>query len=457
MVTAVSADREQAINALHAATAIYTAEPVVEELLNAVDWPRGNRRLVDPSCGDGVFLIGAMARLLRHRPDIDESGVADLLQGWELHPAAARQARNRVASMLIGRGWPSSRAVTAALRMVRNADFLTEGPSGSYCHVIAGNPPYLRFVNVPELLRLEYQTALPSYARADLLHAFLDRCASALLPDGEVALVTADRWLFNVGASRLREALGNRLAIATLRRLDPSTAFYRPKDRRAGSPPRIHPVAVVMRSPSPASISLGAAPIFPDRMMGSTDARERRTLGEIASVSLAPWLGTKGIFVVDKETAAKLPAEHLVPAIDTDDIRDGQLQEPTRYAIRTSPDCSPPLAIMDHLEVNRHRMAKRGLRKTPWLPPESWHKRPLDKPLLLVPRIARSLRPVRVPPGILPINHNLSIVAAGKRSLDEIEDLLLSEESNDWMRTHAARLEDGFFSLTTRLLRQLPV
>jgi len=180
-------------------------------------------------------------------------------------------------------------------------------------------------------------------------------------------------------------------------------------------------------------------------------------LGEIASVSLAPWLGTKGIFVVDKETAAKLPAEHLVPAIDTDDIRDGQLQEPTRYAIRTSPDCSPPLAIMDHLEVNRHRMAKRGLRKTPWLPPESWHKRPLDKPLLLVPRIARSLRPVRVPPGILPINHNLSIVAAGKRSLDEIEDLLLSEESNDWMRTHAARLEDGFFSLTTRLLRQLPV
>jgi hypothetical protein len=64
---------------------------------------------------------------------------------------------------------------------------------------------------------------------------------------------------------------------------------------------------------------------------------------------------------------------------------------------------------------------------------------------------------VRVPPGILPINHNLSIVAAGKRSIDEIEALLLSKESNDWMRAHAARLEDGFFSLTTRLLRQLPV
>lgn len=448
--------REAAINALHAATAIYTREPVVDELLDAVDWPRGRRRLVDPSCGDGMFLGRALVRLLREAPDIDGDTLADVLQGWELHPVAAQHSRERIAETLAQHGWHPDTASAVATRMVRQADFLLQGPTTPYCHVIAGNPPYLRWANVPALLREEYAAALPRHAVADLLHSFLERCSAALLPDGEVALVTADRWLFNLGAAKLREAIGKRLAIDQLRRLDPSTAFYRPKDRRAGSPPRIHPVSVVLRRPSSASFPLSAAPVFPDQLAHPNQHRGP-TLGDIASVTLAPWLGTKGIFVVDQSTAATLPAEHLVPAIDTDDIRDGILQTPTRFAIRTHPDRPPPPAILSHLEANMHRMAKRGLRKIPWLPPESWHKRTLDTPILLVPRIARTLRPVRVQPGLLPMNHNLSIVAADRATLDEIEAVLCSAEANAWMQAHAARLESGFFSLTTKLLRQLPV
>ena len=448
--------REDAVNALHAATAIYTREPVVDDLLDAVDWPRGKRRLVDPSCGDGMFLGRALVRLLCREPDIDGDTLLDVLQGWELHPGAARHSRERVAEILEEHGWCPKMAAAIAARMVRQADFLTQGPTTPYCHVIAGNPPYLRWANVPALLRDEYAAALPSHAVADLLHSFLDRCSAVLLPDGEVALVTADRWLFNLGAAKLREAIGKGLAIDHLRRLDPSTTFYRPKDRRAGTPPRIHPVAVVLRPPSANSIPLSAAPVFPDRLVHPSQ-HKGPTLGDIASVTLAPWLGTNGIFVVDHTTAAALPADHLVPAIDTDDIRDGHLQTPTRFAIRTHPDAPPPPAILSHLEANMHRMAKRGLRKTPWLPPESWHKRKLDEPILLVPRIARTLRPVRVPIGILPINHNLSIVAAGRMTLDEIEAVLCSAQANEWMQDHAARLESGFFSLTTTLLRQLPV
>lgn len=448
--------RDQAINALHAATAIYTREPVVDDLLDTVDWPNGKRRLVDPSCGDGIFLGRALTRLLCERPDIDGDTLLDILQGWELHPGAAQHSRERVAEILEEHGWCHQMAAALAARMVRQADFLTQGPTTPYCHVIAGNPPYLRWANVPPLLRDEYAATLPPHAVSDLLHSFLDRCSAALLPDGEVALVTADRWLFNLGASKLREDIGKRLAIDHLRRLDPSTTFYRPKDRRAGTPPRIHPVAVVLRPPSSASIPLSAAPVFPDRLV-HPNQHKGPTLGDIASVTLAPWLGTNGIFVVDKATAAALPAEHLVPAIDTDDIRDGRLQEPTRYAIRTQPDIQPPPAIMAHLEANMHRMAKRGLRKISWLPPESWHKRSLSEPILLVPRIARTLRPVRVGPNILPINHNLSIVAADRCTLDEIEEVLCSAEANEWMQDHAARLESGFYSLTTTLLRQLPV
>ena len=55
------------------------------------------------------------------------------------------------------------------------------------------------------------------------------------------------------------------------------------------------------------------------------------------------------------------------------------------------------------------------------------------------------------------MNHNLSIVAADRVTLDEIEEMLSSKEANEWMQAHGARLESGFYSVTTTLLRQLPV
>jgi len=52
-----------AIEALHAATALYTAEPVVEVLIDRIGWPDADGRLVDPSAGDGMFMVRALSRL----------------------------------------------------------------------------------------------------------------------------------------------------------------------------------------------------------------------------------------------------------------------------------------------------------------------------------------------------------------------------------------------------------
>jgi len=451
-----SVERASAIEALHAATAIYTAEPVVDALLDNIDWPRGERRLVDPSCGDGMFLGRALERLLAARPTMDDVELARLVEGWEIHPGAAVQARTRLEELLLAHGREGSAAAKVAGAIVRNADFLTEGPEHPCYHVCVGNPPYLRFPNVPELLRREYSALLPGHARNDLLHSFLARCASVLMPDGEIALVSADRWLFNVGAGELRQVLGQTLSIHHLERLDVATTFYRPKQRRAGTPPRVHPVAVVMRTATFDSIRLTREAIYPGQPH-TPQPQVGATLGDVAQIRLAPWLGSAGIFVVGEETAATLPRDYLVPAVDTDDIVAGQLQTPRRYAIRTVPDVEPPLAIMAHLQSNLHAMAPRGRRKQAWLPPETWHRIPLDQPALLISRIARSLRPVRLPAGVLPINHNLHIVAAGTASLEAIEEILASSWANDWVRAHAAPLESGFYSLTTTLLRKLPV
>jgi hypothetical protein len=104
-------------------------------------------------------------------------------------------------------------------------------------------------------------------------------------------------------------------------------------------------------------------------------------------------LGT-GIFVISAEdvAASNIPAECLVPAIDTNDvvwgITGGVLRPALRYATRTMPDVEPCKAIVAHLDRNMHRMAARGRKTKPWMPPESFHRLDRRSQGLLVPRIA---------------------------------------------------------------------
>lgn len=446
--------RTAAVDALHAATAIYTSDPVVDQLLDSVAWPDANRHLVDSSCGDGAFLVRALQRLLARQPGLDAAALLARISGWEIHPFAADQARRRVAAVLLEHGWDVAAAGQLAARMVRCGDFLTEGPREPSYDVVVGNPPYLRFLNVPQPLRADYERELPAYAQADLLHGFLDRCARVLRADGELACVTADRWLFNEGARGVREAIGTRFRLARLRRLDAASAFYRPKLRRAGSPPRVHPCAVVLHPSRGRPIS--GEPIYPGAELAA--ARPAQVLGDVAHVRLGPWLGTPGIFLVNAHQAASLPPAALVPAVDVDDIEDGSIRRATRFAVRTTPDEPPSQAVLDHLEREMPRMCERGRRaQVPWLPPEPFHRVDTGQPSLLVPRITRSLRPVNVPAGMLVVNHHLSIVPRdGGASFEAIAAALASPHADDWFRTVTAPLEGGFRAVTARALRSLP-
>lgn len=221
-----------------------------------------------------------------------------------------------------------------------------------------------------------------------------------------------------------------------------------------GTPARVHLVLVIF-GPSGRAITKEA--IYPgvdvSRYAGYP------TLDSIASVRIAPWLGTADVFVLTKEDAdaSGIPEDYLVLAVDTDDVIGNDLREPRRFAIRTVPDVKPCEAVMEHLRRQMPRMAQRGVQSKIWLPPERFHKIKLDQPSLLVPRIAKTPKAVRVPANVLPLNHNLSIVSTGPASLKLIERALESDLAAAWMRDHAPRLEGGYYSLCTTLLRKMPV
>jgi hypothetical protein len=440
--------REEAIDAIHHGTAIYTALPEIEALLDRLEWPKSGERLLDPGAGNGGFLISALARLDLDRDDV--ATAAWRVHGYEFHPGAAASARRGIVEHLSGRGWTASVATRAAEAIVEVRDFLLTPVPVATWDVIAANPPYWRYANLPADYRFDYDVAIPAHARADLLYAYLDKCADIVVQGGRIGLVTADRWLLNSGSAELRRRIGERWSVSNVRRLESSSAFYRPKSRVRGTPARVHPVALVLQ-PGQGGRRLETSP-FPVDLL--KDVRGT-PLGEIANIRLAPWLGPDGIFMVSDP--AGFPAHRMVPCVEPEDLDKGTgtIRSIRRWAIRTGRD-EPEPEILAHLDRELHRMPNRGRQKTRWLPPEPFDgKLPLNVDAVLVPRIATTLRAIPLPAGTMPVNHNLVVVSG--MPAEDLQRILEHPIVREQADSIALRLENGYHSYTATLLRALVV
>lgn len=293
------------------------------------------------------------------------------------------------------------------------------------------------------------------YSKTTRRAQFLDEMDRVIPFEKGASPQLADRWLSNDRAAALRARVGTRFAIAHVEALDGESAFYSPKTRRRGTPPRCHPVGIVLGPVAAGGSVLSSIAIHPGR---SARIDIGPTLADVAHVRIAPWLGTRGVFVVDAAVAAVLPLDHLVPVIGPKELQGGVLRPSTRFAIRTTIDVEPVAAVRDHLLREGHRMCeRRRVRLERWAPPETFERFPLDQAMLVVPRIERDLRAIRVEGGVLPIDQNLCVISAGAWSLDDLQQLLESAAARAWIRERADRLERGYFSIKTRVLSRLPV
>jgi tRNA1(Val) A37 N6-methylase TrmN6 len=447
------------IAVIHQATGIYTAAGEIGALLARLHWPAEGDRLLDPGGGNGGILVEALRRLDLDRDDV--AAAARRVRGIEFYPGAVAEARRAVRDHLDGRGWSAPAAERAALTIVEERDFLLSPVPAGVFDLIVMNPPYMRLANLPDGYRADYEASVAAHARGDMLYAYLQQAADILAAGGRIGLISADRWLLNNGSAELRRRLGQVFRVTDLCRLDAESAFYSAKDRRQGTPPRVHAVSLILTSDD------GGRPLdaSPFRLANLPDV-DGTPLGDIADIEirLAPWLGPAGIFLVSK--ADKIPAfevdstgtctARLVPAVEPRDIDGDTIRPARRWALVTT-EAEPPAVILEHLDATLHRMPARGRRTVRrWLPPETFTGRlPLDHDAVLVPRIALRLKAVVLPAGRLPVNHQLVVVSG--RPAAVIIGMLSDPAVQAQAEALALRVEGGYRSYTASLLRRLVI
>lgn len=192
--------------------AIFTRREVVDFILDltgyTTDRPLHTLRLLEPSVGDGDFLLPAIDRLLaawrRAGAPAPLATLQHALCAVELHRASLAEARRKVIARLIAEGIEAATAATLADGWLVQGDFLL-APLEATFDIVAGNPPYVRQELIPDALMAEYRARYATiYDRADIYIPFIERSLSLLVNGGQCGFICSDRWMKNRYGGPLR-------------------------------------------------------------------------------------------------------------------------------------------------------------------------------------------------------------------------------------------------------------
>lgn len=193
--------------------AVYTRRETVDFILDLVgyttDKPLHRSSLLEPSFGDGDFLLPVVERLLTaYRACTSPLTVTDELRraivGVEIDAAAAAQTVSRLEELLTRFGFEREQICELLGCWLRSDDFLLADFTNRFDFVV-GNPPYVRQELIPFELMAEYRSRYETiYDRADLYIPFIERGLNLLNKAGVLGFICADRWMKNKYGGPLR-------------------------------------------------------------------------------------------------------------------------------------------------------------------------------------------------------------------------------------------------------------
>jgi len=177
---------------------VYTPLPLATRIVDGLRWAPGD--LLDPACGDGVFLEAAVRRAAREDRPVSQ------VMGWDLDPDAVSAAWDRLQRVCSDLGVPGPGELHGP--RLRHGDALNLEPERPVS-VVVGNPPYLESKRMPASLKARVRARCPVAAHGgfDLYGAFVELGTRFLADAGELALVVPNRILVTRATRNLRAHL----------------------------------------------------------------------------------------------------------------------------------------------------------------------------------------------------------------------------------------------------------
>ncbi|MBC6440204.1 MAG: Eco57I restriction-modification methylase domain-containing protein [Rhodospirillales bacterium] len=214
--------------------AIYTKREVVDFILDLVgytaDQPLPEFRLLEPSFGNGDFMIPAIERLLtaaqREPYCFTLEQLAPAIRGVELHRETFERSRKTMRGLMIDHGVTEETIEALLDTWLIQGDFLLCDFDQEFTHTV-GNPPYVRQEVIPDVLMCEYRKRYSTiYDRADIYVPFIEQSLRLLVAGGKLSFICADRWMKNRYGKKLRELVSKAYHLVTYIDMVGTDAFH---------------------------------------------------------------------------------------------------------------------------------------------------------------------------------------------------------------------------------------
>lgn len=493
--------------------AVFTRPAIAAAILDLAGYTEDHalhrRRLLEPSCGCGDFLLPALDRLLAAytasggSPEAAAQDLSSALCAVEVHPQSLAATRARITERLQSWGASEQTVQTLVDSWLRCDDFLLAPIEGLFDCVV-GNPPYVRIERVPATLMAEYRRRYRTlYDRADLYVGFYERGLELLAPAGRLAFICANRWLKNRYGGPLRERISRGFHLEHVIDLEDADAFHSEVDaypaitvirrtegdttgrstrlvrRPALDAPSLTRLVRALRDGGPAvdrrieevtTAQPGSAPwLLESAPRLDLLRRLEQLLPSLESagnrVRIGVATGCDSIFIGDL-SVLPVEDERKLPLIMAPDLRSGTIEWQGRGVLNpfepegTLADLSryPRLAAYLHEHQERLR-ARHCARKTP----ESWY-RTIDRiwpellgtPKLLIPDIQGEATVVFDEGRFYP-HHNLYFVTASSWDLRALQAVLRSSVALWFVASYGVRMAGGFLRFQAQYLRRIRV
>lgn len=476
--------------------AIHTRPEVAEFILDLVGWS-GNAvlsdfRLLEPSAGEGDFLLPAVERLLDQCCPNDAT-IEPCIRAVEVNMDALGTCRERLAAALRAKGWSLDASEKLISSWLIHADFLTVDLRNDFTHIV-GNPPYLRLESLPkDLLRLYRSKWASLYDRADLYVAFIEKSLGLLGEEGQLGFICADRWMKNRYGGPLRTLVSCSFhldayvdftgcpafldevdaypAVTVLRRGTGSKTYaaFRPEISKEVLIPLAQGLRGNFNHPSVTSssgVANGDRPwAFDEDGCMHIVRRLEKALPSLevagARVGIGVATGADAVFIgqnLDVEDSRKLPL------ITTRDIRSGAINWRGNWVLNPFEadgrlvDLAAYPRFAAFVEANRERISKRNVSVRN---PKGWfrtidriHEQLTWSPKLLIPDIKGSANVVYEAGNYYP-HHNLYFVTSENWDLRALQTVLSSRVAHAFICAYSPRMRGGNLRFQAQYLRRI--
>ena len=182
-------------------------------------------RVLEPSCGDGAFVLPLVEAWLSEKPDFDSADADSFLRACDISTGNIEKLREAVRERLMTAGCARARANALLSRWLVCGDFLLQEFNERF-DIVIGNPPYIRFDDISAAKQKEYRALFPSFAeRCDIYVPFFEKSLALLSGKGVFSFICTNRFTKSSYGKQLRRLIADKYHVALYLNMEHTQPF----------------------------------------------------------------------------------------------------------------------------------------------------------------------------------------------------------------------------------------